>query len=199
MRYIATALLLTVCTSVFADDVVKLKSGPTIGSMPRVFHVKDCTGKFADEIKTCYRCNYGIRPVVSVFGKTLDPNTMKLLQALDKTIEAHSKVEKNAAKKMAGMFVLMTDNPDAGEAKIKRIQRKLKLKHLPMTVFDGTNGPAGYRINKDAAVTVSMWRKSEVKVNQSFRQTKDIQEETVKSVLKATKKILPPGKVKKES
>lgn len=199
MRYIATALLFTICTSVSADDVVKLKSGPTVGTMPRVFYVKDCTGKFTNEIKTCYRCNYGIRPVVSVFGKTLDPNTMKLLQALDKTIEAHSKVEKNAAKQMAGVFVLMTDNPDAGEAKIKRMQRKLKLKHLPLTVFDGTNGPTGYRINKDAAVTVSMWRKSEVKLNQSFRQTKDIKEETVKSVLKATKKILPPTKVKKEA
>jgi NADPH-dependent 7-cyano-7-deazaguanine reductase QueF len=134
-----------------------------------------------------------------VFGKTLDPNTVKLLQALDKTIEAHAKVEKNAAKQMAGMFVLMTDNPDAGEAKIKRLQRKLKLKHLPLTVFDGTNGPAGYHINKDAAVTVSMWQKSEVKLNQSFRQTKDIKDETVTSVLKATKKILPPGQVKKDA
>jgi hypothetical protein len=199
MRYIATVLLFTICTTASADDVPKLKSGPTIGTMPRVFYVKDCTGKFTNEIKTCYRCNYGIRPVVSVFGKTLDPNTVKLLQALDKTIEAHAKVEKNAAKQMAGMFVLMTDNPDAGEAKIKRLQRKLKLKHLPLTVFDGTNGPAGYHINKDAAVTVSMWQKSEVKLNQSFRQTKDIKDETVTSVLKATKKILPPGQVKKDA
>lgn len=177
-----------------AKDVRKPKSGPTPGTTPRVFYVKDCTGKFSREIKTCYRCNYGIRPVVGVFGRELDQNTIKLLQGLDKQLDVHHKAEKNVAKQLAGFFVLITDNLDAGAAKIKRLQRKLKLRHVPLTVFDGTDGPPGYRINKDAAVTVSMWVRSAVKTNTVFSKKTDMKEAAIKKLLASTTKIAPNPK-----
>lgn len=167
------------------------KSGPTIGTTPRVFYVKDCTGDFSKEIKTCYRCNYGIRPVVGVFGRELDQNTVKLLQGLDKQLDSHRKSENNAAKQLAGFFVLMTDNPDAGAAKLKRLQRKLKLRHVPLTVFDGTNGPPGYRIHKDATVTVSMWVRSAVKNNHVFAKKTELKPDAIRKLLAATTKIAP--------
>lgn len=193
--HVALVLSVLACSPTSADDA-KLKSGPTLGTMPRIFYVKDCTGKYSKEIKTCYRCNYGIRPVVGVFAKELDANTIKLLQGLDKQLDAHRKAESSVTKQLAGFFVLMTDNPDAGAAKLKRYQRKLKLRNVPLTVFDGTNGPPGYRINKNAAVTVSMWVRSAVKVNHAFGDKKELQAKSIKQVLDSTAKVAPMKKKK---
>lgn len=200
MRNVLTILLVAASScfsfSAPADEgaKAKLKSGPTVGTLPRVFYVKDCTGKFTKEIKTCYRCNYGPRPVVSVFARELDQDTIKLLQNLDKTVAAHAKSEKNGAKQLAAFFVMVTDNPDAAEARIKRMQRKLKLKNVPLTVFDGSKGPAGYQLGREAAVTVSMWSSSAVKSNHAFRTAKDLKDDAIKKVLLAAAKIAPTKK-----
>lgn len=187
-------ILVSISCAAALGEEKKLASGPTLGTMPRVFYVKDVTGKHATEVKTCYRCNYGSRPVVGVFAKQLDADTAKLLQGLDKTIAAHLKSEKNAARQMAGVFVMVTDDPDAAEAKLRRLQKNLNLKHVPLTVFDGLDGPVGYRLSKDAAVTVSMWNKSDVKANLAFKNGKELKDDAIKKVLVTTQKIAPVKK-----
>lgn len=195
LKIAALTCVLPMCVQA-ADEkpVEKLESGPRVGSLPQAFYVRDVTGRFARGPKVCYRCTYGIRPVVGVFVKKLDKPVIDLLKAIDQRVVEHSRAEENPARQLAAFCVLYTDNPDAAEAQLKRVQKEHKLRKLPLTVFDGESGPRSYRLNRDAAVTVSMWAKSDVKSNHAFRAATKLNRAAVKKVVAATSKIAPAPK-----
>ena len=97
----------------------------------------------------------------------------------------------NKKKEMAAFFVLLTDDPDADELKLKKLADKEKITHTPLTTFEGVAGPPNYKISKDADVTVLMWvgGKKVVKVNHAFAKG-DLKEEQIKQIVKDTSKIL---------
>jgi hypothetical protein len=98
-------------------------------------------------------------------------------------------VGKNQDKKMCGFVVLLTDDADAGSKQLAKLADEQKIKHVPLTVFDGTAGPDSYKIAKDAAVTVMMWNKSRVQVNESFAAGK-LSADDAKKVSEQASKIL---------
>jgi len=163
----------------FAGDV---ESGLKVGEAPGAFNVKDCTGPNAGK-SLCYRCNYGGRPVVSVFTRSLDSNLAKLIQQIDR------QVGENKDKQMASFVVLLTDSPDKAEAELKAFADQNKIKNVPLTIFDGVAGPEGYNIAKDAEVTVNMWVKSNTKANHAFAKGQ-LNPEAVSTVVADTAKIL---------
>ncbi len=177
LSVLASALLLAV--SAQAADV---KSGLQVGEYPGAFNVSDVTGPQAGE-KLCYRCKYGNRPVVSIFTRKMDANVARLIKEIDGV------VGKNDDNKMAAFVVLLTDTPDSVEADLKKAAEANKISHTPLTVFENSVGPAQYKIDKDAEVTVMMWVESDVKVNHALT-AKDLSEETIGKVVADTKKIL---------
>jgi len=159
-----------------------LKSGLQVDEYPPAFYVTDSTGPAAGT-KLCYRCQYGARPVVSLFVRKMDENTTKLVKELDAI------VAKNKDKKMAAFVTVLSDNPDAQEAALKKIAEDNKIANSPLTVFENNVGPAKYNIAKEADVTVMMWVDSNVKVNHALAAGK-LNAEEIAKIVKDTEKIL---------
>lgn len=160
----------------------ELKSGLEPGEAPGAFHVLDVTGPSKGD-SLCYRCQYGGRPVVSIFTRNIDENVTKLIKEIDASVAA------NEDKQMRAFVVLLTDDPDAAEPKLAEIAEKNKIEHVPLTIFDGKVGPPDYKLAEDADLTVLMWVKSNVKVNKAFSEGK-FGKDSVKSIVTETEKIL---------
>lgn len=118
-----------------------------------------------------------------MFARELTDDLASLVKQLDAV------VGKNEEKKMGGFVVLLSEDPDADEAKVVAFAEKHGIKNLPLTIFDGVAGPPGYSLAKEAEVTVTMWVKQEVKVNQAFGKD-GLTASAVKQVVAETAKIL---------
>ena len=101
--------------------------------------------------------------MVNIFTRKITGDLTSLVKRIDET------VEKNQARKMAAFVVLLSDDPDADEKKLKSLAKKENIKNVPLTVFEGVSGPQPYKVAKDAEVTIMMWTKQTVKVNHAFR------------------------------
>ena len=178
---VAAACLLAVAGAAFAAD--KLESGLPVGEGPvPAFNVRDITGP--NKGKTlCYRCQYGARPVVTVFTRELNDTVKDLVKKID------AQVGENKEKKMAAFVVVLTEDPDAVEPKIEALAKDAKIANTPLTIVEGAAGPPEYKLSKDAEVTVMMWVDSEVKVNQAFAKGK-LDKKAVEVLAGETKKIL---------
>jgi hypothetical protein len=121
--------------------------------------------------------------VVNVFAREITDSLTSLVKQIDEKISA------NADKKMAGFVVLLTDDPDAAEPRLKELAEKRKIENTPLTVFDGVAGPENYKIAEKADVTVMMWVDGEVKVNRVFEKGK-LDKQAIAAIVKDTEKIL---------
>lgn len=121
--------------------------------------------------------------MVSVFAREITDNLISLIKQID------SAVGKNEDKKLAAFVVLLSDDPDAAEKKLKELAAKHEIKNVPLTVFEGVAGPPNYKVAKDAEVTVLMWAQQTIKVNHAFAKG-GLDEKAVKEVVGDTSKIL---------
>ena len=161
----------------------KVQSGLDKGASVPPFYVKDVTGPAKDGDELCYRCRFGGQPVVTIFAKEMTDEVAALTKELDGV------VAKNRDQKMAGFVVLMTSDAKKGSASLKAAAEKNKIEQLPLTTFDGTEGPKGYKINPKADVTVMMWVEGKVKVSQGFNKG-DLNKDAISKVSAETKQIL---------
>ncbi|MFN5078252.1 MAG: hypothetical protein ACK6D0_14670 [Planctomyces sp.] len=159
-----------------------LKSGLQVDEYPPAFYVTDVTGPAAGT-KLCYRCQYGARPVVSLFVRNMDENTTKLVKELDAV------VGKNKEKKMAAFVTVLSNDPDAQEKALKKIADDNKIAFSPLTVFENTSGPSNYKLATEAAITICMWVDSNVKVNYAIK-ANELNAELIAKIVKDTEKIL---------
>jgi hypothetical protein len=121
--------------------------------------------------------------VVNVFAREITDNLTSLVKQIDEKVGA------NSDQKMAGFVVLLTDDPDAAEPRLKQLAEKKKIEHTPLTVFDGVAGPEDYKIAEKADVTILMWVGGEVKVNHVFEKGK-LDKKAIAAIVKDTEKIL---------
>ncbi|MFM8250035.1 MAG: hypothetical protein ACKOBW_00405 [Planctomycetota bacterium] len=173
------AVLLATAGVAWAADV---KSGLAVGEFVGAFDVKDCSGP--SEGKTlCYRCQYGNNPVVAVFTRRLGDDVASLVKQIDDT------VGQNKGKSMKAFVVYLSDEPDAAEPKLKAMAKTQKLSNTPLTVFQTSEGPDGYKIARDADVTVMVWNKGKVQANHAFGKDK-LAEKDVKAVVAAAGNVV---------
>ncbi len=109
------------------------------------------------------------------------------MTSLVKKVDAE--IAKNKDKRMKAFVVLLTDDPDRAETKLKTVAEKNNITNVPLTIFDGVMGPADYKLSEKAEVTVMMWNKSDVKVNHAFA-AGQLNDESISEILKDTSKIL---------
>lgn len=140
---------------------VVFKSGMEIGEVPLPFDVNDVTGPNKGK-HLCYRCLYGGRPVVGIFVREFDENAKTLIKKIDQEVANHQD------EKMAAFVVLLTDDPESAKPELQKIATETKIKNVPLTVFQGTDGPRGYNVKKDAIVNVMMWE-GDVKANRAYQ------------------------------
>ena len=161
----------------------EIQSGLEKGSRVPAFNVKDVTGPNKDGDELCYRCRYGNQPVVSIFAKELTDDVAALTKQLDDV------VAKNRDQKMAGFVVLLSDTPEKAAPALTAAAEKYKIQQMPLTTFNGTKGPDGYKINTKADVTVMMWVDGKVKVSQGFSKS-DLNKDLIAKLVSETKTIL---------
>ncbi|MBC7853300.1 MAG: hypothetical protein IAF94_07685 [Pirellulaceae bacterium] len=99
------------------------------------------------------------------------------------------KVGANKEKKMASFVVILSEDPAANEAKLKELAKKEGIKNSPLTTYADSAGPEGYKVSKDAEVTVLLWLDRKVKANHAFAPGK-LNKDGIKAVLDDTAKIL---------
>ena len=174
----AAALLSVTYFAQAADKAECLEVGSKVGA----FYVTDITGPEAGK-KLCYRCKYGNRPVVTIFSRNVDDQVTSLVKEVDGV------VGKNQDKDMAAFVVLLSDNPEKSAESLKKAADTAGVKHTPLTTFDGQSGPEGYKIAKDADITVMMWVKGELKINETYKAGK-LDKDTVAKLVQETRTIL---------
>ncbi len=176
--------VLAIATLATAGIVIaaEVKSGLETGEAPTAFNVKDITGPNKGK-SLCYRCQYGAKPVTAIFTREVTPELAALVKEVDTAVGV------NKDKNHRAFLVLLTDDADAGAKQLEKLAADQKITNVPLTIFDGTAGPAPYKIAKDAAVTVLQWNKMRVQSNHAFDSAK-LTDEQVKAVTSDTAKIL---------
>ncbi|MDP1798422.1 MAG: hypothetical protein Q8K78_13100 [Planctomycetaceae bacterium] len=159
----------------------ELKSGLGKGEFVNAFNVVDVTGPAKGE-ELCYRCKYGDRPVVCVFTKEMSSEVAELTKAIDGV------VAKNEEARMAG-FVVVLDSSDKAAAACKDAASAQKIAKVPLTTSKESHGPASYKLNPEADVTVMMWVDGAVKVSKGF-QKGQLKKDTITALVADTKQIL---------
>ena len=139
-----------------------LKQGDPIGA----FYVTKVAGASEDGVKVgqelCYRCKYGQRPMVMVFTRKSSDKVNQLVAELDKA------VAENSDAQLRGFVTVMGEDQASLKSTAKKIVDDSKAKMIPVAVSDSPNGPANYRLNPDAEVTVIVATESQVVASHSF-------------------------------
>ena len=119
--------------------------------------------------------------MVNVFAREVTDELASLVKQLD-TVVANN-------KGAGGFVVLLSQDPDADEAKLTALAKKQGLKNLPLTIYDGATGPPNYKISKDADVTVHAWVGTKVRANRAFAKG-GLNKESIAATVKAIDKAL---------
>ena len=181
-RFAVLTSAVALMISGLSASAAELQSGLQPGDSPGAFNVQDVTGPSKGK-SLCYRCQYGNRPVISIFARDVDENLTALIKKVDDA------VAENQDSQLKAFVVLLTDDPDAAEQKLAKVAADNKIKHVPLTFFDGVQGPEGYQISSGADVSVMMWVQSDVKASHALPKGK-LDKTAVKSILADTSKIL---------
>jgi len=157
---ILTVVALAFCVSaVRADDV---KSGPA-DKTQGAFNVKAITGDQKGK-ELCYVCKFNgeSRPaVVLIFTQKADDNLVTVVKAVDE-------VQKNN-KDLGTVVVGVSGVVDADFAKLQETHKLT----TPLTVAVDKDGPEKYKLNKEAVMTVLVYKKGGViSKNFAFKDTK---------------------------
>ncbi|QDU82199.1 hypothetical protein Pla110_39540 [Polystyrenella longa] len=189
--FLMLSLLLIGSLSVFevhAEEKVVDKSefisGIPVDEPIDTFNVLAVTGKSKGRT-LCYACQFGGKPVIAVFFKSLDEPVLELLEGVNET--AHSFEN----KKLRAFGIYLTDDPEAAQAELEQVAADRNWDNLPLTVYDGEAGPANYEIKEGAEVNVLMWVKARVKANHAYQLASDLTAEERAIILQNTEKILP--------
>lgn len=176
---LATAVLVALGSFVFAAD---LKSGPQAGEkVPGPFHPLNINGDSAGK-KACLYCEAGDDPTVAIFARNAnDPVLKKLIVAIDEATVKHEKAEMHS-------FAVFCSEDSALEAKLKEVAEKSKLKKLVLAI-DAEAGPEKYNINKDADVTILLYKERVVAANFTFEKGK-LSDKDVETVLGGINKLV---------
>ena len=163
LRILTVAALAFGVSAVRADDV---KSGPD-GKIGGAFNVKAITGDQKGK-ELCYVCKYNgeSRPaVVLIFTQKADDDLVTVVKAVDE-------VQKN--NKDLGTVVVGVSGVQAAD--FDKLQTTHKLT-TPLTIATDKDGPGKYELNKDAAVTVLVYKEGgKVQQNFAFKDTKEAAE-----------------------
>jgi hypothetical protein len=159
----------------------ELKSGPQPGEkVPGPFTPLNVTGDAAGK-KNCLYCSNGDNPVAVVFARCADcPMTQKLIKELDKATVANEKAD-------MGSYVVFCADEEKMEEKLKEFAKKEGLKKIVLSI-DSPTGPGNYKINKDADVTVILYKDRKVVTNAAFKKG-ELTDAGIESIIKDVPKI----------
>jgi hypothetical protein len=124
------------------------------------FHALNVTGKHAGK-KECLVCENGLAPVTMIFARDVNEPLMQLLVQLD------AAVARNENSDLRSFVVFLSSDAKLPE-QLKKAVEKHALKHVVLSTFDPA-GPDGFKVARDADVTVVLYREFIVAGNHAFK------------------------------
>ena len=174
------ALFALVAGAVLAGEAVK--SGPQCGEeLAGPFHPLNVTGPNAGE-KQCLYCKNGNNPVAMIFAREVSEPLTTLIKKVDSATADH----KDA--KMGSFVVFLSDSEDL-PTKLKDVAEKESIKECVLSI-DNPAGPKGYKVSKDADVTVVLYTQRTVKANYAFGKG-ELKDKDIEKIVADLPKILP--------
>jgi len=165
-----------------AESPTSVKSGPQAGEeLAGPFHPLNINGKAAGK-NNCLYCSNGQAPVAMIFARDTNPQLTKLIKQLD------TACTKNTGCKM-GSYVVFCSNAEGLETKLQKLAKSENLRNVILSI-DNPAGPDGYKVAKDADVTVVLYVDRTAKANFSFRRG-DMTDKDVATIMASLPKILP--------
>ena len=159
-----------------------IKSGLQPGeNITTIFEPLNVTGPFAGE-PHCLVCENGANPVAMVFAREVSEPLVKLLTKLDAATAKHSK------QQMGSFVVFLSEKEGLGE-ELKAVAKRQNLKHTVLAI-DAPAGPNGFKVTKDAEVTVVLYVDHAVKANHAFAGGQ-LNEQATEKILADLPMILP--------
>ncbi len=77
---------------------------------------------------------------------------------------------------------------DGLESKLKKVAKESELKKVVLAI-DNPAGPDGYKVSKDAEVTVVLYKNRNAKANFTFAKGSKISDKDIDAIIEATSKI----------
>jgi hypothetical protein len=124
-----------------------------------------------------------------IFARDLSDPLASLVKKIDAATET------NSACKM-GSFVVFLNDDEGLDQKLKDLAEKEHLEKISLATMSNPAGPNGYKVAKDADVTVVLYAKNECKANYAFKKG-EFKESDVDKIVADLKKITPEEKEKK--
>ena len=121
--------------------------------------------------------------MVCVFARKIDGTLTSLVKQINE------EVGKNGDKKLSAFVVFLTDDTDELAPKVEKLAEKEKIGNVPLTIGEIEAGPPSYKIDKDAEVTVMLWKKTKVVANHAFK-AGELHKKQIEAIIKDIPKIL---------
>lgn len=153
-----TGALIVAASMMAVAAFAAVESGLKPGAAPGAFQVVDVTGPMKGH-ELCYRCKYGVAPVVAAFVNGDVATADKLVTDLQKIVDAH----KDQGLKSFVVFMSGPESKDAIQKLAAEKKTTIPLVFLPKGTKE--EDIAAYKINPNAKNTVLLWKGMEVKGN----------------------------------
>jgi hypothetical protein len=137
-------------------------SGLTPGQRPGPYSFVLSTGSQRGQSQ-CFICETADRPAVVVFARTPSDGLGKLVAGLDKALTDHK------AADLRAWVTFLSDDQPALDPQVVAWGQKHAIRNVPLGVFEDAAGPPGYRLARDADVTVLLFVKRKVVADFAFR------------------------------
>jgi hypothetical protein len=177
VAFAASVLLLAMAARAAGPCKSGLQPGDKITT---IFEPLNVTGEHAGE-PYCLICENGLAPVAMVFAREPSEPVLKLIRKLD------AATEQNRKEQMGSFVVFLSDKAGLKE-ELAAAAKKAALKHTVLSI-DQPAGPDGFKVAKEADVTVVLYREHEVKANHAFRRG-ELSDQATEKVLGDLAKIL---------
>jgi hypothetical protein len=184
LTFAACLVLALLAGTALADGA--LKSGPQVGDEVAAFEPLNVTGAYAGD-RVCQVCVNGRFPVVLIFAREVSTSLTSLIKKVDEATVKHVNDE-------LGSFTVVLSEDKAMPKQLREIARKEKLKDHVLTVWDkDSDGPAGYKLSKDADVTVLLYVNRKVQFNFAFKKG-ELQDRDISRILDGLPKLFEANK-----
>ena len=118
-----------------------------------------------------------------MFARKIDGSLTSLVKQINE------EVGKNGDKRLSSFVVFLTDDSDELAPKVEKLAESEKIGNVPLTIGEIAAGPPAYKIDKDAEVTVMLWKNMKVVANHAFK-AGELHKKQIEAVVKDIPKVL---------
>jgi hypothetical protein len=150
--------------------------GCEVGAAVPSFYVRDVMGRRPD-LATCLVCKYGARPVALVCVRRLDAESEALIEAVDRTVDAHR------ADGLRGFAMFLSGRASELQPTLATLAHRRRLS-LPLAIPVEAGGPSSLDLPADAEAIVLFYRRKHIVERFTFA-ADELTEEKIQEVADA--------------